>query len=180
MFSYTSWPHLWYCQTPSAFPPLFLQSCPREPTGRTSPPRTLAADAPPHLSRSPWSCLLASPWFWLGFALSKNKRIKIKKCIDIVKQNGEGNVCQHSSYGPTFRLLSLRCWTNFIRSAGSVMILKLNFSAKQRRSVKELQWGILTILIITEVQISSTYQKCYISFHCCLRLFKWSNQTEGH
>lgn len=31
----------------------------------------------------------------------------------------------------TFLLLSLRCWTNFIRSAGSVMILKLNFSTER-------------------------------------------------
>lgn len=63
--SHTSWPHLWCCQTPSASPPLFLQSCPREPTGRTSPLRTLAADAPPHLDRWPWSRFSSSlsPWF---------------------------------------------------------------------------------------------------------------------
>lgn len=132
-------PHLWCCQTPSAFPPLSLRSYRRAQRGQTCHPQTPAAEVRLHLSRgaSPLRCrlLVSLLELCLGFVLSNNQK---KYCIEleypythakkILQEMDKENITVMLL---TFLLLSLRCWTNFIRSAGSVMILKLNFSTER-------------------------------------------------
>lgn len=71
-------PHLWCCQTPSAFLPLSLQSYRRAQRGQTCHRQTPAAEVGLHLSRgaSPLRCrlLVSLLELCLGFVLSNNQK----------------------------------------------------------------------------------------------------------
>lgn len=96
-------PHLWCCQTPSAFPPLSLQSYPRAPKGRTSHPQTPVAGLHLPLSlllwASPLPChlLVSLLGFWLGFVLSKNKQTKISTELEYWNTAKKRNTIQETT-----------------------------------------------------------------------------------
>lgn len=84
-------PHLWCCQTPSAFPALFLVSSQLAQTGQRFPPQSPAADLRLHLCHlprlSPWRLLPSLADFCPGFVLSVGNNVQDNTLVN-------GNICK--------------------------------------------------------------------------------------